>query len=139
MVRHLDGLQFMELGARLERLGPHFDASKPLNNPRKELFLQRLVYGDPPKHPYPMNQTRAFIAAGFSPHGARQNASRLMKRDDIRARYEHLMGQKAPVLDMKEVVTAGLLETVDVSKIRRTPTTMLRALRNLSRLHGFRV
>jgi hypothetical protein len=86
-----------------------------------------------------MNQTRAFIDAGFSPHGARQNASRLMKRDDIRARYEHLMGQKAPVLDMKQVATAGLLETVDVSKIRRTPTTMLRALRNLSRLHGFRV
>jgi hypothetical protein len=141
-MRHLTAMDLMELGARTERLGKRFDPSKPLRLSRQEAFVQYVVGAFDRSGseivPAPMVQTRAYIKAGYGVKGAAQNASRLMNKDNVRARYEWLMAQKWGNFD-KEALTAGLQLTVEAAHRKGRPTTMLRSLQNLARLHGFRV
>lgn len=57
-----------------------------LKNQRHEHFAQLVSNGE--------SATRAYVLAGFSESGARQNSSRLMANDDVRLRIDSLRATK---------------------------------------------
>ena len=71
-----------------------FKANAPLKNPRFEKFCQHYaIY---------MHMTHAAMAAGYSQKSAYNQGSRLMKRDDIRARVHAIQDNMATELGITE-------------------------------------
>ncbi len=62
-----------------------------LKNARHERFAQELAKGS--------TQEEAYLAAGYAPAGARQNASRLMTKDDIASRVTEIKGRAAEKIE----------------------------------------
>lgn len=63
----------------------------PLKHPKHEHFAQLVSNGE--------NAARAYVLAGYKESGARQNAQRLMTKDDVRSRVQELLNAKAAAHD----------------------------------------
>lgn len=75
------------------------DPSKPLDNPRHELYAQLLITG--------ITQEKAYLKAGFSKNKSSQdNACRLAGQADIKARVDYLKLESAEKLTSSYAVTA---------------------------------
>jgi len=68
----------------------------------------------------PQNATAAYIAAGFSPNGARQSAHALLKEPIVAAEYKRLIEEKHKALhmDVDEILArAAMLARIDVAAL----------------------
>lgn len=86
------------------------DWAEGLDNPRHILFLQQLIKLN-------FNQTKAYIAAGYSPNGAAESASRLLRNAKVKAAYRKLLAATSmPVEELQVRIeedarsSAGLLD-----------------------------
>ena len=78
----------------IDIMAEDFKANAPLKNPRFEKFCQHYaIY---------MHMTHAAIAAGYSQKSAYNQGSRLMKRDDIRARVHAIQENMTTELGITE-------------------------------------
>ena len=79
---------------RQKTMKENFEENMPLKNPRFEKFCQHYaIY---------MHMTNAAKAAGYSEKSAYNQGSRLMKRDDIRARVRAIQENMATELGITE-------------------------------------
>jgi hypothetical protein len=78
-------------------------ASLPLKNERHEAFCLQYAESD--------NAPASYVAAGFSPGGARQAAHKLLQRSDILARVEYLRRELRVAIASKRAETAAALLT----------------------------
>lgn len=59
-----------------------------------------------------LNATQAYIRAGYSPDGARHAASRLLTNDNIRARIDELMAERAKMVRIDAAHVVERLKSV---------------------------
>jgi hypothetical protein len=102
----MDTAEAINLTMKLSRCKRKFDPRKPLRLGKPEMYCQLYCFGDEQRGIPCFNQTKAYEGAYGQVRGARQNASRLHQRDDIRLRIEWLLAvgsTKTP----QEAVAAG--------------------------------
>ena len=88
---------------------PNIDCYRPLSS-QEELFCREYIKD--------RNQTKAYIRAGYSKEGARQNASRLISKDHIRARINELLKEQYDTIKIEATkVLRCILEIADVDPI----------------------
>jgi len=104
-----------------------------LDNSRHELFCQRVAAGMP--------ASRAYAAAGYSARGnaAESSASRLLRRDKVKARIGELLQSSAKEIRIdKERLTGMLLEDRALAHQKGQAAAALAITVQIGKLHGFR-
>lgn len=102
-----------------------FDPSQPLHNTRHERFVRNVLAG--------MSQTQAYIEAGYSERGARNNAHRLIAKNDVTQRMVYLKEQSlaADIMSANEAL-------VEMSHLARNASDREKivALNSIMKYHG---
>jgi phage terminase small subunit len=102
----------------------------PLQNSRQERFIQNVTVG--------MNQTSAYIAAGYSSRGAKVAAAKLVRRADISARLSHLHANGAAIAELtaSDLMIKGLA-LVDAAAAANDFATASVTLERVAKIGGF--
>lgn len=100
-----------------------------LDNQRHELFAQNVAKG--------MNQTEAYIEAGYSEEGANGNAARLMANDAVKERVRELQASAAQKTEtsVERLLLAGW-EILDSARRANNFNAASATLERLAKISG---
>ncbi len=84
-----------------------------------------------------LNATRAAIASGYSPHTAKNQASRLLANVNVHAVIERKQSEIRKRLDIqREDIIIGLQDSFKTAKEQGDPSGMIAAMTEIARLLG---